>query len=163
MKKSSILLLVLWVAILSVHGCKTVPEKKPGLEPVEPVEPVEPERVREYNFRLVTYDESIAGPDEDQRSYYRVYVDKVDIGRTTIGLESQKKYFEAKLTHNRHLLILEKWVLDTKKERYVKVNNIHQPRPNYVYFEIDEGTMVEVTMVYDVKERKAAFTISKDD
>lgn len=163
MKKGSILLLVLFVALLSVQGCKTAPEKKPRLQPGEPFEPVEPERAREYNFKLITFDESISGPDEDQRSYYRVFIDKVDIGRTTIGLESQKKYFEAKLTHNRHLLILEKWVLDTKKERYVKVNNIHQPRPNYVYFEIDPGTMVEVTMVYDIKERKAVFTVSTED
>ncbi len=163
MKKGIIILFVLCVAVLSVHGCKTVPEREPGPEPVEPVEPVEPKKVRNYNFKLVAYDESISGPEDDQRSYYRVFVDKVDIGRTTIGLESQKKYFEAKLTNNRHLLIVEKWVLDTKKERYVKVNNIHQPRPNYVYFEIEPETMVEVTMVNDIQERNASFTVSKDD
>ena len=157
MKKLISLLHVLCIIMLVFNGCKTVPEKEPGLEPVEP------EPVREYNFKLVAYDESVSGPDEDQRSYYRVFIDKVDIGRTTIGLESQKKYFEANLTNNRHLLIVEKWVLDQKKGRYVKVNNIHQPRPNYVYFELDRGTLVEVTMVHDIQSREAAFTVSKED
>ncbi len=159
MKKIIILLQVVCIVMLVLNGCKTVPEKeKPVFEPVEP-----PETVREYNFELIAYDESVPGPDEDQRSYYKVFIDKVDVGRTTIGLESQKKYFEAKLSNNRHLLIVEKWVLNEKKGRYAKVNNIHQPRPNYVYFELEPGALVKITMVHDIQSREADFTISKED
>ncbi len=112
-----------------------------------------------YNFRFVGYDARIDNPDRDRRSYYRVFLDKEEAGRTTIGLESQDKYFEAGIEPNRHLLSVEKWVLDEKMGRYVKLNNIEQPRPNFVYFGVPEGRIVVVRMKNDARENRAVFEV----
>lgn len=97
-----------------------------------------------YNFRFIGYDDGIDNPDDDRRSYYRIYIDKVEEGRTTIGLESQEKVFDTTLAPNRHLITVEKWVLDRKSGRYMKVNNIDQPKPNYIYFDLPEKRIVIV-------------------
>ena len=102
-----------------------------------------PER---YNMRFIGYDTGIENPSMDRRSYYKVYIDKVEAGRTTTGLESQKKTFEAKLSPNRHLITIEKWVLNPKKGAYEKVNNISQPKPNYCYFDTGGSAPVIIRM-----------------
>lgn len=112
-----------------------------------------------YNLRLVAYDMNIDNPARDRRSYYKVYINKVEAGRTTIGLESQDKYFEAKLPMNRHLITVEKWILDERKGKYVKLNNIEQPRPNYVYFGIPENRIVVITVKNDADKSRAVFEI----
>lgn len=112
-----------------------------------------------YNFKFIGYDINITNPDNDRRSYYRVYIDKIETGRTTIGLESQDKYFEAKIQPNRHLLVIEKWVLDEKSEKYVKLNNIHQPRPNFIYFGLPEKRIVVITLKNDAPQNRASFEI----
>lgn len=112
-----------------------------------------------YNFKFVGYDADITNPENDRRSYYRIFIDKIEVGRTTIGLESQDKYFEAKIQPNRHLLVVEKWVLDEKSGKYLKLNNIHQPRPNYVYFGLPEKRIVVVTLKNDASRNMASFEI----
>lgn len=112
-----------------------------------------------YNFKFIGYDSNITSPENDRRSYYRVFIDKIEVGRTTIGLESQDKYFEAKIQPNRHLLVVEKWVLDEKSEKYVKLNNIHQPRPNFIYFGLPEKRIVVVTLKNDALQGRASFEI----
>ena len=99
-----------------------------------------------YNFRFVGFDGDIDEPDSDRRSYYKVYIDKSDEGRTTTGLESQEKVFESSLSPNRHLVTVEKWVLDQKSGRYVKLNNIEQPKPNFVYFTLPEDRIVIIRL-----------------
>ena len=42
------------------------------------------------NFKFIGFETDIDNPNKDRRSYYKIYIDKVDEGRTTIGLESQK-------------------------------------------------------------------------
>ena len=98
------------------------------------------------NFILTAYDTDIDDPAKDRRSYYRVYINKIDSGRTTTGLESQAKFFEAQLPPNRHLIKLEKWVLDESQGRYVKVNNIEQPKPDFIYITAGETGTIKVTM-----------------
>lgn len=98
------------------------------------------------NFVLTAYDTDIDDPSKDRRSYYRVYINKIDSGRTTTGLESQAKYFEAQLPPNRHLIKLEKWVLDEEQGRYIKVNNIEQPKPDFIYITVGDTGTVKITM-----------------
>ena len=69
----------------------------------------------EYNFKLIGLDKNINNPVDDRRSYYKVYINKIEAGRTTIGLESQSKIFKTILQNNNHLLIIEKWILDKRK------------------------------------------------
>lgn len=99
-----------------------------------------------YNFIITASDSDIDNPDKDRLSFYVVYIDKVESGRTTTGLESQDKYFETSLPVNKHLITLEKWVLDKSKGRYVKLNNIEQPKPGFIYITIENGRQTRVKM-----------------
>ncbi|MGQ9842083.1 MAG: hypothetical protein ACUVRK_00830 [Spirochaetota bacterium] len=151
--KQSIIVL-LFAALSCIIACKTVPTYEAPVEPI--IAPVE----INVNFRFIAYDSGIANPDDDKRCYYKVFIDKIDTGRTTIGLESQKKYFEAKLSPNTHLIVIEKWVLDEREGEYKKVNNILQPKPNYYYFETRSNTVTEVIMVNDKKTNGAQYSVT---
>ncbi|MBN2040081.1 MAG: hypothetical protein JW864_08580 [Spirochaetes bacterium] len=123
------------------------------------VEPEEVRRPREYNFRFIGYDINIDDPAWDRRSYYRIYLDKIDAGRTTIGLESQQKTFESKISSNRHLLVVEKWALDEKKGQYIKLNNIEQPKPHYIYFNLPKDKAAVITLKNDPFTNKSDFEV----
>lgn len=101
----------------------------------------------DYNFRFVGYDRDVDNPDDDRRSYYKLFIDKAEEGRTTTGLESQQKTYEGTLQANRHLVTVEKWVLDQKSGRYVKLNNIEQPKPNFIYFDLPDDRIVVIEMI----------------
>jgi len=148
------IIVLLFVAFGFIISCKTVPKYEAPVEPV--ITPVEVN----VNFRFIAYDTGIANPDDDKRCYYKVFIDKIDAGRTTIGLESQKKYFEAKLSPNTHLIVIEKWVLDEREGEYKKVNNILQPKPNYYYFETRSNAVTEVTMVNNKKTNVAQYSVN---
>jgi len=148
------IIVLLFAAGSFIISCKTVPKYEAPVEPV--ITPVEVN----VNFRFIAYDTEIANPDDDKRCYYKVFIDKIDAGRTTIGLESQKKYFEAKLSPNTHLIVIEKWVLDEREGEYKKLNNILQPKPNFYYFETRSNAVTEVTMVNDKKTNRAQYSVT---
>ena len=148
------IIVLLFAAGSFIISCKTVPKYEAPVEPV--ITPVEVN----VNFRIIAYDTEIANPDDDKRCYYKVFIDKIDAGRTTIGLESQKKYFEAKLSPNTHLIVIEKWVLDEREGEYKKLNNILQPKPNFYYFETRSNAVTEVTMVNDKKTNRAQYSVT---
>lgn len=100
----------------------------------------------ENNFYLSVYDSDIDNPENDRRCYYKIYIDKLESGRTITGLESQKKQFETDLSVNRHLVKVEKWVLNENMGRYVKMNNIDQPKPDFIYVNIEKNRIVKVTL-----------------
>ena len=145
MKKSFSTIMIFSAIIFNLFypGCKSIP--------VEQHPAIEFKKAEEYNFKFTGYDSTVSTPDMDRRCYYKIYIDKVEDGRTTTGLESQKKVYEAKLSINRHLLVIEKWVLDEKKGKYVKLNNIDQPKPNFIYFDIVEDKIVLIEMNSDEK------------
>jgi len=100
----------------------------------------------ENNFFITVYDSDIDNPENDKRCYYMIYIDKIESGRTTTGLESQEKYFDTMLVPNRHLVKVEKWILNESLGRYVKMNNIDQPKPDFIYINIDEDKIVKVKL-----------------
>lgn len=130
----------LLLIVLASGGCSS--QQLTGANKDEPVH----KKPDNYNFKFVAFDTGIENPDNDRRGYYKIYIDKIDEGRTTTGLESQKKSFTATLTPNKHLMVVEKWVLDESQGRYVKLNNIHQPKPNYAYFTIPKDRIVMVIL-----------------
>lgn len=146
--------IVFFLVLLIASGCKTVPTYEPPIEPI-----ISPTEVN-INFRFIAYDTRITNPDDDKRCYYKIFIDKIDAGRTTIGLESQKKYFEAKLSSNMHLIVVEKWVLDEREGEYKKVNNILQPKPNFFYFETKASSLTELIMINDKMVNKAQFAVT---
>jgi hypothetical protein len=153
-KVKKYVIVVLATAASCIISCTSTPKYEAPVEPV--IAPVEVN----VNFRFIASDSSITNPDDDKRCYYKVFIDKIDAGRTTIGLESQKKYFEAKLSPNTHLIVIEKWVLDEREGEYKKVNNILQPKPNYYYFETKTNAITEVIMVNDKKTNTAQYSVN---
>ena len=104
------------------------------------------------------YDSGITDPNFDRLSYYKIYIDKIETGRTTIGLESQKKTFEKKISVNTHLLSVEKWALNEKSGEYEKLNNVRQPKPLYCYFEVKKNNSTFINM--EVKNGEAVFNLT---
>lgn len=115
-------------------------------------------RPEKYNFRFIGLDIGIDNPDNDRRSYYKVFIDKAEEGRTTTGLESQAKLYEATLQPNRHLITVEKWVLDRKTSSYIKLNNIDQPKPSFFYFDLPENRIVTIEMK-TMNDGQAEYTV----
>ena len=96
------------------------------------------------NFYIHIYDSGIVNSEDDRQCYYTIYIDKIESGRTTTGLESQVKIFEAELPPDKHLIKVEKWILNENLGRYMKVNNIDQPKPDFIYVDIRKNDTVRV-------------------
>jgi hypothetical protein len=135
--KNAVSLLPAILLIILLAGCVKPPVKDTGDDYRKP---------DKINFRFNGSDAEIYNPENDRRSYYKIFIDKAEEGRTTTGLESQGKTYEASLSPNRHLIMVEKWVLDQKTSRYIKLNNIEQPKPNFFYFDLPENRIVNVEM-----------------
>lgn len=97
-----------------------------------------------YNLKIIIYNTEINNPENDRRSYYKVYINKIETGRTSIGLESQKKVFETRVSVNNHLVKIQKYVLDEEEGKYVKLNNINQPKPSYKYIDVPDERIVVI-------------------
>ncbi len=156
--RPSYILLLLSLAAIIVTGCSTA--KVPSEQPPERRDGGEHRRVEGQNLFVSIRDADISDPENDRRSYYRVFIDKVEEGRTSIALESQVKVFEAMVSVERHLVTIEKWVLDEKAGKYVKLNNIDQPRPNFVYVEVPAERVVKITVT--VIRGAARYTVTID-
>ena len=179
--KRAVLSLLVIVAVCLFSGCASAGRQR--LAPVVPPaqdetqhtadsaeEPVVPpgdtdenqsnKKAVSYNLKIIILDEHVDNPDSDRRCYYRIFIDKIEAGRSTTGLESQEKTFECMLDINRHLVTVEKWVLDEYKGKYIKLNNIEQPRPNFAYFEIDGRRIVLVRITNDIRSGETAVSVS---
>ena len=135
--KRILILSAIAISLIFVN-CKTIPKDDNVIEKFKVSD--------KYNLKFEGFDSEIENPSQDKRCYYKIFIDKVEDGRTTTGLESQKKVYETKLSQNRHLMVVEKWVLDEKAGKYVKLNNIDQPKPNFIYFNIPEKRIVIIKM-----------------
>ncbi|MCL2154788.1 MAG: hypothetical protein FWH53_03900 [Leptospirales bacterium] len=130
------------VTILVFIGCGTVEIKDDGS-----TDRKDDGRIaRENNLYIYINDTDIVNTEDDRQCYYTIYINEVESGRTTTGLESQEKIFEAALTPDKHLVKVEKWVLNENLGRYVKVNNIDQPKPDYIYVDIKKNDIIRVRL-----------------
>ena len=130
------------LVILIFIGCSTVEKKD---DPIKTKDD-DIQTKTENNFYISIYDSDISGNNDDRRCYYTIYINKVESGRTTTGLESQEKVFETTLAPDKHLIKVEKWVLNENLGRYVKVNNIDQPKPDFIYVDIKKNDTVRVKL-----------------
>jgi hypothetical protein len=99
------------------------------------------------NFTLTVYHSNITDPKKDNYSYYRVYIDKKEAGRTTTGLLSQYKEFSMELSKNRHLVRIEAYYLDPVEKIYKKQNNISQPKPSSIYIDLTKSRRVHISFI----------------
>jgi hypothetical protein len=138
----------LYAALVLSHGCsmgQLVPGGKSYKEPAG------------YNVKLKAYTVNISNPEIDRRCYYKVFIDKIEAGRSSTGLESQVVTFTAKLSVNRHLVKVEKWVLKHRSESYERLNSADQPKPDFLYFDVPENRIVVITLVSDAVSGRSMF------
>ncbi|HRX15873.1 MAG TPA: ankyrin repeat domain-containing protein, partial [Spirochaetota bacterium] len=102
----------------------------------------------EYNLKIEVYSDK-KNPAQDRRCFYKVFIKKVESGRTVTGLESQKKSFTTSIDINRHHISVVKYVLDERQGKYIKLNNIHQPRPSAFYTDTVEGRIRVVSIIHN--------------
>lgn len=83
----------------------------------------------EYNLLIEASDEN-PRKDAEKYLYYKIYVDGQEVGRTKTALSGLPVVFKTRLeTEGYHLIFAERWELNRSKNRYERVNNIHQPDP----------------------------------
>jgi hypothetical protein len=128
--------------ILIFIGCGSVERKDDGTTDKKDDGKI----ARGNNFYISIYDSDIVKTEDDRRCYYAIYINKVESGRTTTGLESQEKVFEAVLIPDKHLVKVEKWVLNENLGRYVKVNNIDKPKPDFIYEDNKKNDTIKVKL-----------------
>lgn len=155
------------VCLIIINGCNTTDEVDKKQQIKDGILTVDEnnkkiddyKKPEEYNVKIVIKDNSIVNPDSDRRCYYRVFVDKVEIGRTTTGLESQDKTLEVRLDPNKHLVKVEKYILDEKKGKYEKLNNIDQPKPDYIYVDLPEDKIVNLLLDHNSLNQKSNYQV----
>ncbi len=87
----------------------------------------------EYNLIIEAVDLE-AGAAGDEKIFYRVTVNGIETGRTDTGPAVAPRIFKTRVTTGRYAVVMmERWELDTGKERYVRSNNIKQPGPLRIY------------------------------
>ena len=97
---------------------------------------------QDMNIRLI-----VTGRDDSPRKvYYRISIDDEDAGRTTIGTGTEEKIFETMIPAAQHVLLVEKFVLDEEKDRYVRVKNIDQPKPETLTFDLPEDRILVIRL-----------------
>lgn len=85
--------------------------------------------------------------------YYRVYVDGKESGRTDTGPASTTRSVQIMLKPGRYYRVrLEKWELNSSRERYVRSNNIDQPPAIRLY--LPHNRIIE----YEVIEEKNGYS-----
>jgi hypothetical protein len=88
----------------------------------------------EYSLAIQAVDETSTEPDDRQMIFYKIFIDGIETGRTDCGPAGLLREFRTRLDANKyHLIKLERWVLNTAKGRYDRVNNIHQPKPQQIF------------------------------
>ncbi len=158
MKKSIIVKLAVFAVAFMTAGCSDEWIKKDDIFGPAGADSSKDAAVCSLYFS--GYDSAITDPAKDRRAYYKVFIDKTEAGRTTTGLESQKKFFETKVSVNRHLITVQKWILNEKTGAYEKLNNVNQPHPSYCYFDIKGKGSINIQLEV-LADNRAVFTVSE--
>ena len=95
------------------------------------------------NIRLIVSGSTAA----ESVVYYRVFIDDEDAGRTTIGEDAAEKSFQSLIEPATHTLTVEKYILDNTKDKYVRVKNIDQPKPDSFTFDLPEDRILVIRLV----------------
>ncbi|MCL2025582.1 MAG: hypothetical protein FWG92_02120 [Leptospirales bacterium] len=106
-----------------------------------------------YNLVFEATDTMQSSTADNRIIFYKVFINGVEAGRTETGIAPVSKIFTANLDSGKyHVISPERWELDRKKEEYVRVNNVHQPKPVRIY--VPENRIVKLLFFFDGKEYK---------
>ncbi len=94
--------------------------------------------------------------------FYKIFIDGNEFGRTETGIPSIAKSFKTMLEPNEyHIINLERWELDKKRERYVRANNIYQPHPLKLF--VPANRVLKISIIFDGKSYNFEMTAIKSE
>ena len=87
--------------------------------------------------------------------FYKMFINGAEAGRTETGIAPVSKVFTVNLDSGKyHVISPERWELDRKKEEYVRMNNVYQPKPVKIY--VPENRVVKLLFFFDGKEYRVS-------
>ncbi len=97
---------------------------------------------------VISIREEISGsemPGACSMVFYKIYIDGIETGRTETGESGSGKYFRTSAAPGRyHVVRLERWELNLKKDRYKRANNLYQPKKIGIYIPLKRIIELEV-------------------
>lgn len=103
------------------------------------------------------------GAPSDDMLFYKVYVDGAYSGRSTTGPAQQSRRCGLKIADNEyHIIRLERWELHAGQEKYLRANNIKQPRPLKIFMPSNRLLKLVVTRERD-KYRTVRVAVKEED
>ena len=104
-----------------------------------------------YNLVFEGADTMQSATTDNKIIFYKIFIDGVEVGRTETGIAPVSKVFTVSLDSGKyHVISPERWELDRKKEEYVRMNNVYQPKPVKVY--VPENRIIKLLFFFDGKE-----------
>jgi len=104
-----------------------------------------------YNLVFEGADTMQSSTTDNKIIFYKIFIDGVEAGRTETGIAAVSKVFTASLDSGKyHVISPERWELDRKKEEYVRMNNVYQPKPVKIY--IPDNRIIKLLFYFDGKE-----------
>jgi len=114
----------------------------------------QPVRLKE-NVHIIAIDHGNTDPSKDRNIYYKIFIDREPVAKTTSGLFFHKKRVSMKLETGRYLFKAERWELDTQNKEmpeYRRSNNIWQ-MPEAIYIDVPDRGALEIQLGYDHSAR----------
>ena len=106
-----------------------------------------------YNLVFESIDTIQSSTGDNKIIFYKIFIDGAEAGRTETGIAPVSKVFTENLEPGKyHVILPERWELDRKKEEYVRMNNVYQPKPVKIY--VPENRIIKLLFFFDGKEYK---------
>lgn len=115
----------------------------------------------EHNLLVESID--AGGAPSEEMLFYKVFVDGAYSGRSTTGPAQQAQRCGLKIADNEyHIIRLERWELHAGQEKYLRANNIKQPRPLKIFMPSNRLLKLVVTREGD-RYRTVRVAVREDD
>jgi hypothetical protein len=103
----------------------------------------------DHTVEIALYD--MPSEEKAGRVFYKIMCDGVDYTRTEPGLSINSTAIDLNLTACQyHEIIIERWRLDETENKYIRDNNIRQPKPLTIY--VYPGRVIVFTMIFNGTE-----------
>jgi len=108
-----------------------------------------------YNLVFEATDTTQSSVVDNKVIFYKMFINGAEAGRTETGIAPVSKVFTVNLDSGKyHVISPERWELDRKKEEYMRMNNVYQPKPVKIY--VPENRVVKLLFFFDGKEYRVS-------
>jgi hypothetical protein len=100
-----------------------------------------------HNLEIEAIDDT-PGPPSGRMIFYKIFINGVEAGRTGTGPAETRRVFRHSVVPGEYIVVVvERWELNMKRERYERANNILQPEHMRLY--VPEGLVLRVLLSSD--------------